>query len=168
LMDGYGLSLNLANTSLTAMFLGSAVLGLVGGELSDRFSASLILVVSYLLLVAITASVATLLLAPAVAVVAVVLAGGSTSIGGPARSKLVDTLSMRGDLGKNFAIITVGTSVGGSVAPPVFGTVIEVAGLRSTFLAVAAVGLVAIAIVVAIIYQYRDRVDARFAVRSDD
>lgn len=44
------------------------------------------------------------------------VAGAIRSISPPARAKLTDRLSARGDVGKNFAVITVGIMLGNAVA----------------------------------------------------
>ena len=64
----------------------------------------------------------------------------------PARATLTDLASERGDVGKNFALMTIGISIGGAVAPPAFGYVIVVASVEAAFAAVAATAGVALAL----------------------
>lgn len=133
LTDGYGFSLSTANGALTAMFVTSAVVILVGGELTDRVSAGRVILSSFALLALTTATVASFLV-PAVAALALtVFTGGAMSLGMPARSKLADRLSARGDLGMNFALITVGVTTAGAAAPPFFGAVIDQRGFGIAF-----------------------------------
>lgn len=155
LTDGYALELGLANTTLTAMFVAGAVLILVGGILSDRISAEVTILVSYGLLAVCVAVVAALLLPPLAAMAFVVAAGGALTMGTPARSKLADKLSASGDLGKNFAIITIGTTAGGAVAPPVFGAIIDASGVGAAFFVVAGLALLSILVVIGI-FQWGD------------
>lgn len=156
LTDGYGVGIDLANLTLTAMFLAGAVMVLVGGDLADRLAPGPIIVGSF-------ASAGGLLLVfgslaiPAVAALGTAAAiGGLRNLSGPARSKLADGYSARDSLGQSFAVITVGTMVGGALAPPVFGAVIEGAGLRVAFVAIAAVALVSAAFTVGILVRYGD------------
>lgn len=157
LTDGYGLTLGSANAVLTVMFVAAAVLILVGGELSDRFSARLVLYFSYSIVTLAAAAAATLVLPRTVAMICVVLTGGTLMMGGPAKDKLVDKLSVRGDLGKNFAIVSVGVSLGGSVAPPLFGAIIDGSGLQLAFLGVAGFALLGGVTVFAILRSYAKR-----------
>lgn len=161
LTDGYVVDLGTANTVLTALFVAAAVLMLVGGELTDRWRAGYVIVLAYSLLVVLAAAVATFLLPPVAAMAVIVLGGGSLMLGIPAQQMLVDKLSLRRDLGKNFAIITVGVSVGGAVAPPMFGAVIDTTGLGAAFLAVAGFGVVALVVVGAILRHDRSTRAAR-------
>ncbi|MDY6818745.1 MAG: hypothetical protein SVG88_08795, partial [Halobacteriales archaeon] len=67
-----------------------------------------------------------------------------------------DRLSARTDLGKNFATITIGIMLGNAFAPPFFGALIERAGLRITFLTIAAIGVVAVGLTIAILRTYSE------------
>jgi MFS family permease len=154
LQDGYGVGLNLANLTLTGMFVAGAVMVLVGGDLSDRYAAGPVILSSYAGVAVLVALLASFVVSPILAILVALILGGVRSIGGPARSKLADVLSSRSDLGRNFAIITVGTMSGSAIAPPVFGALIERSGLRVTFLVVAAVALVALLITLAILRVY--------------
>ena len=170
LTDGYGIGQDLANLTLTAMFLAGAVMVLVGGDLSDRFAPGRIIVGTFAvvgLLVALFGSTAI----PAVAAVGVaVLIGGIRSVAGPARSKLTDSFSGRGNLGVNFAVITVGTMIGGAIAPPLFGAIIEYVAVRTAFFAIAGLSFVALLVTVGILYSYGDGTASResTAAESDD
>ena len=154
LQDGYGLGLNVANLSLTAMFVAGAVMVLVGGYLSDRFSAGPVIVSSYLSVALFVGLLASLAVSPWVAVAAVVLVGALRAFAGPARSKLADLLSARADLGRNFAIVSVGTMAGSAIAPPMVGGLIEYASLRVAFLAVAGAAVLAALVALAIVQIY--------------
>ena len=154
LQDGYGVALNVANLTLTGMFVAGAVTVLVGGDLSDRYAAGPVILSSYAGIAVLVALLASFVVSPILAILVALILGGVRSLGGPARSKLADVLSSRSDLGRNFAIITVGTMSGSAIAPPVFGALIERSGLRITFLVVAAVALVALLITLAILRVY--------------
>lgn len=156
LTDGYGVGLDLANLTLTAMFLTGAVMVLVGGDLADRFAPGPIIIGSFGVVGLLLVTFGSLAIPAVAALTVAVLIGGLRSLGGPARSKLADAYASRGSLGKSFAVITVGTMVGNAVAPPLFGAVIETVELRLAFFAIAAVTLAAAAFTVGILSRYGD------------
>ncbi|WP_049985407.1 MFS transporter [Halobellus rufus] len=139
LAAGYGLPGGTASGLTSAMLAVGAGLILLGGALTDRVGAGPVVVVGYALLVVVAALLSTLAL-PSLGVGVVLLLSGSISLSRPARSTLADLLSARADLGKNFALVTIGISLGGAVAPPLFGYLIETVGLARSFAAVAALG----------------------------
>ena len=152
LTDGYGLPDGPANLVVTAMFAVSAVLILVGGPLTDARGPGPVLVGGFAGLLALSAALASGLLPVVGAVGATVLLAGTVTFSRPARSALVDALAGRGDVGKSFALVTVGISLGGAVAPPLFGWLIEVRDVAAAFYAVAAIAVVAIALTAAVLH----------------
>ncbi|MDQ2053627.1 MFS transporter [Halobellus sp. H-GB7] len=157
LVRGYGLPEGTASALTSAMLVVGAGLILAGGGLTDRVGAGPIVVGGYAALVVVAALLATLSL-PLAAVGIVLLLSGSISFSRPARSTLADRLSRRADLGKNFALVTIGISLGGVVAPPVFGYLVDVAGLTVSFGLVSALGVLSLALGLRIVR------DASFAV----
>lgn len=150
LLTGYGLSPADASVASSAMLGVGALVLLGGGYLTDRVGSLPVMTVGYVALVAVAFTLASGLL-PLVAAVAVVLSLSSTiDVSRPARSKLTDAASARDDIGKNFALMTVGISAGGAVAPPVFGYVVDAFGPRVAFYAVAVVGGVTLALTLAV------------------
>lgn len=156
LTDGYGIGLDLANLTLTGMFLAGAGMTLVGGDLADRFPPGPIIVGSFGVVGVLLLAFGSLAIPAAAALGVAILVGGVRSLGRPARSKLADSYSTRGSLGQSFAVITVGTMVGSGLAPPVFGAVIETVELRLAFFAIAGVTLIAAAFTVAVITRFGD------------
>lgn len=154
LTDGYGLALASANLTLTALFVASAILILVGGSLADRLPAGRVLVAVYAGAGLLTALVASLVIPAALAALVVVAVGGVHGIAGPARSKLVDRFAPTGAVGQSFAVMTVGMMLGGTVAPPVFGYLIDTVGLRGAFLTLAGVTFVALVTAYAVTRVY--------------
>jgi hypothetical protein len=106
LTDGYGVGLDVANLTLTAMFLAGAVMVLVGGSLSDRFRPGPIIVATYAAVGALVTLFGSAAIPAVAALVVATAVGGIRSIAGPARSKLADAFSSRADLGQTFAIVT--------------------------------------------------------------
>lgn len=154
LRTGYGLPLDVANLALSALFVASAATKLLGGDLTDRFAAGPVIVASYASVALLLAVLASLAVSPWVAVAAVLLVGGFRSLGGPARSKIADVLSPSAHLGRSFAVITVGTMAGSAVAPPLFGAVIERAGLGVAFLGIAGITAGAVVVALAVLRMY--------------
>jgi MFS family permease len=153
LQQGYGLALDAANLTLSAMFVVGALAVLVGGDLSDRFSAGPLIVGSYASVVILVGLLASMAIPALAAVACLLVVGGTRALAGPARSKLADGLSDRSDLGRNFAIITVGTMTGSALAPPLFGTLIERSGLRVAFAAIAAISVLAVLVTLFVLYR---------------
>ncbi len=167
LEEGYGVAPNVASLTLSAMFGAGALLMLAGGDLSDRFSPGPVIVGSYGLLVVFVLALSSLAVPPVVAIAAAILAGSVTSLAIPARDTLADALSQRADLGRNFAIITIGIMVGSTIAPPLFGFVIETAGFRVAFTSIAGVAGLAVLITAWIVRTWGDGHGSESAVPSD-
>jgi predicted MFS family arabinose efflux permease len=145
LAAGYGLPEGTASALTAAMLAVGAGLILVGGALTDRIGTGPVVIGGYALLTVVAALLATLALPP-LALGVVLLFSGSISLSRPARSSLADALSARADLGKNFALVTIGISLGGAVAPPLFGYLLDAVGLARSFALVAALGGVSLAL----------------------
>lgn len=141
LTDVYGVPLRTASLALTGLFVAGAVMILVGGELADRYAPGPVMVVGYGATAVVVALLAAGVLPALLAVACVVLVGATRTPGAPARSKLADRVSGRDDLGRNFAVITIGIMLGGAVAPPLFGAIIDTAGYRVAFAGVALLAL---------------------------
>lgn len=153
--NGYGVEPDVASLTLTAMFAAGAVLILVGGTLTDRLRPGPVLAGAYSLVGVFALVLATLAVTPAVAFGVAVLAGSFVSFGAPARDKLADVLSTRADIGRNFAVVTLGIMVGNTAAPPVFGALIEAVGYQVTFTLIGAFALLSGLGTVYIVVRYR-------------
>jgi len=156
LTDGYGVALDTANLTLTAVFVVSAGAILLGGDLADRVAPGPVLIGSFAALVVLLAVVAAEVVSPLAAIALMLGVGAARSLPGPARSKLTDSFSPDDGVGKSFAVITVGIMLGSAVAPPVFGYLIEARGLSTTFFAVAGVALLATLVTVGIVFGFAD------------
>lgn len=146
LTDGYGVALGTANLALSATFVVGAGFILAGGDLADRVRPGVVILASYLGVAAFVWLLASMALPPLAAAACGVLGGSLGSLSLPARDKLADTLSERDDLGRNFAVVTVGIMIGNTIAPPAFGWLIGAAGLRPTFAAIGCVALLAVGV----------------------
>ncbi|WP_144901159.1 MFS transporter [Halobellus captivus] len=167
LAAGYGLPDGTASALTSAMLVVGAGLILVGGALTDRVGAGPVVIGGYALLAAVAALLATLEL-PTLALGIVLLLSGSISLSRPARSTLADLLSARADLGKNFALVTIGISLGGTVAPPLFGYLIGAVGLAPSFALVSLLGAISIGLAWWIVRDAETATVAVAGVPGDD
>lgn len=168
LTDAYGVGVGAANLALTAMFVAGALAMLVGGSLTDRIAAGPVIVTAYAAVTVLLVVLAALVLSPLLAVVAVVLAGAVRATSGPARSKLADDASARDMVGQNFAVITIGIMLGGAIAPPLFGAIIDASGTQTAFFAIAAIAAVATGLTVVIVRAVEGGVVRPTAAPGDD
>lgn len=152
----YGVAPSLANLSLTGMFVVGAVAILLGGHLTDRIAPGPVMVASILAVTLFLALLATGWVPALVAVVALLGVGAARSLAGPARDGLTDDLSASDAVGTNFAVVSVGVMLGGAIAPPVFGYLVDTAGPGAAFGAIAAVALVATAVTAWLVRMVRD------------
>lgn len=146
LVDGYGLAPASASLVGSVMLGVGAVVIIIGGYLTDGVGALAVTFAGYAALVALAAGVGSVALPTLLAVGVVLLLTSTIDVSRPARSKLTDAASPEADVGKNFALMTVGISAGGAVAPPAFGLIVEQLGVGAAFYAVAGVALVALAL----------------------
>lgn len=138
----YGVAPDLANFALTGMFVIGAVAILLGGYLTDRIAPGPVMVGAFLTVTAFLTLLAAELVPPLVAVLALLGVGAARSLAGPARDDLTADLSAADAVGTNFAVVSVGLMLGGAVAPPAFGYLVEAKGMGVAFGAIAAVALV--------------------------
>lgn len=168
LTNVYAFNLGAANTVLTVMFVASAVMTLVSGELTDRLSAQRIILGAYGAVIIAAVAIATTTIPPLLAALMVVIGAVGHSMGNIPKNRIADKISASDALGVNFAVITVGVTIGGSVAPPVFGAVIDSTGYGLTFSLIGAIGVLAVLIVLGIFIQYRDDLGSPEPTHADD
>ncbi|RDI72987.1 MFS transporter [Halopelagius longus] len=146
LTAGYGVADGTANLLVSAMLVVGAGLIVFGGSMTDRVGPPAVAYGGYTALAVVAAALATLSL-PLAGLVLVLPFSGTISLSRPARSTLADRFSARSDLGKNFALVTVGISLGGALAPPAFGYLIDAAGVAAAFGVVAGIALLCLVLV---------------------
>lgn len=156
----YGVAPATASLYASAMLAVGAVFILAGGYLVDRITGVPVLLAGYAGLVILAAALAAGL--PTLAALGGVLVLSATiDVSRPARATITDRASARDDVGKNFALMTIGISGGGAIAPPLFGYVIDgggatlpvvgtVSGVSLAFFGVAATALVAFGLTLAV------------------
>ncbi len=133
----------LGNAALSAMLIGGAVGTLIGGPLADRFGRRAVLAGSMLVLPPLV--VGFLLSGEVLAVGFAALAGAAT-IATFAVTIVMGQEFLPGRLGVS-AGVTIGLSIGlGGVGAPLLGLLADAHGLRSVFVAVAVLPVVALAL----------------------
>jgi FSR family fosmidomycin resistance protein-like MFS transporter len=139
LVEGHGLSLGMASAALTAFLIGSALGVLLGGGLADRSKRhGLVAAGGFAAAAVITAAVALL---PLPGVVVVVLLGCSGVLSGlcmPSRDMMVRAAAPPGQAGAAFGIVSTGFNIGGMVAPPLFGFLMDAGHPNAVFIVGAA------------------------------
>ncbi len=137
----------LGNAALSAMLLGGAVGTLIGGPLADRFGRRSVLVGS---MISIPPLVVGFLLSGRVLGVLFVALAGAATIATFAVTIVMGQEFLPGRLGVA-AGVTIGLSIGlGGVGAPLLGLLADAHGLRSVFVVVAALPLVALALTLAL------------------
>lgn len=159
LTDGYGVSLNAANVLLTGMFIFSGMWILYGGVIIDKIARGpdTVMAGSFGLAAPLVAILGTIAIPVAVAAAIVLLIGAAQGPTQPAIGSITGILSQEENLGRNMAIITIGTYTGNGVAPPVIGAIIDAGGLRPAFFLIAIVGLISAFLMVGISHRYSTR-----------
>ncbi len=147
---GYGAPVTVA-TTLVACFLFASPLGvLAGGWVADRVARHDAFVAGCLVAVGTTLCViaATELPLPAIGALLVV-AGFCSGMVAPSRDMLIRTMTPPGQAGKVFGFVSSGFSIGGIVAPPVFGLLLDAVAPQSVLWVSGVVAFATIATVLA-------------------
>ena len=136
LVSLHGTSLEAAGGALTGFLAATAFGALAGGFVADRFgrhatAATIALLVS----AGIAVLVGAVNLHYVVLTFVFTLAGLLQGIIRPARDMMIRAASPKGSIGKAFGFVTSGQAVGGTVAPVVFGAIIDIGAPQWLFYA---------------------------------
>jgi FSR family fosmidomycin resistance protein-like MFS transporter len=149
----YATPISLANAALSAFLLLSALGVLVGGMFAVRTSHHA--VVASLGLLATGAAVlivGTVDLGAVLLIVTMGAGGLANGIVMPSRDMIVRAVTPRGSYGKVFGFVTTGFNIGGIVAPPIYGALMDHGYPRAVFVVV---GLATLAGIVTVITRAR-------------
>jgi MFS transporter, FSR family, fosmidomycin resistance protein len=149
----YATPVSVANAALSAFLLLSALGVLAGGMLAVRTSHHAL--VASLGLVATAAAVllvGTFDLGTILLIVMMAAGGLGNGMIMPSRDMIVRAVTPRGSYGKVFGFVTTGFNIGGIVAPPIYGALMDHGHPRAVFLVV---GLASLAAVVTVITRAR-------------
>jgi MFS transporter, FSR family, fosmidomycin resistance protein len=141
----YGTPLGVANAALSSFLLLSALGVLVGGLLVGRTAhhglvASLGLLATGLAVLLVGAAD----LGAVLLILAMAAGGLASGIIMPSRDMIVRAVTPPGSFGKVFGFVTTGFNIGGIVAPPIYGALMDHGHPRAVFVVVGISSLVAI------------------------
>jgi MFS family permease len=145
LMEFYQVSLPTAAAALTAYLVGSALGMLAGGQIADRTGRHVRVAMTGLAVcAALMLTVASGGLPFAAVMLVVSVAGMAQGITAPSRDILVRMATPPGATGKVFGFVYSGLDAGSTMAPLVFGALLDHHAIRLIFLGVAALYAVSI------------------------
>lgn len=130
----YGFDLATASLPLTVYLVVSALGVLAGGWIADRFGRHGLVVIASSLVIGVAAALFALLemgLWPIVGLF--LLAGFASGTIAPSRDMLVRRITPPGASGKVFGFVMVGFNLGGLIAPPLYGLLVDLEMLRLVF-----------------------------------
>lgn len=141
----YGTPVTTANAALTGNLLLSAAGVLIGGLLVTRTKRHSLVAALGLAAMALSVVLIALVDLGSVALIAAMSLGGLFSgVIMPSRDMIVREVTPPGSFGKVFGFVTTGFSIGGIVAPLIFGAVMDHGSPRMVFVLVAAFSLLGI------------------------
>jgi len=149
----YRTPVGIGNAALSAFLLLSALGVLAGGMLAVRTSQHTF--VAALGLAATGAAVllvGTVDLGSVLLIVAMAAGGWANGVVMPSRDMIVRAVTPRGSYGKVFGFVTTGFNIGGIVAPPIYGALMDHGHPRAVFLVV---GLASLGAIVTVISRAR-------------
>ncbi len=145
----HGAPLAAAGVALTGYLLASSAGILAGGVLADRVRRhDLVAIVAFALTAVVMIGLGSVALPMAVVVVVFTLVGFVQGLVRPARDMLVKAATPAGGLGKAFGFVSTGISVGGALAPILFGWLMDVGRAEWVFYLIAVFMVVGIGAVV--------------------
>ena len=123
----YGVSLESANTALT-IFLAAGFVGVAtGGFVADRLREPVVVVNLSMFTCAVALALVSAVALPfAVLLLMMAIGGAAVGLMRPARDMMVNAIAPPGTTGKAFGFMGTGLSIGGAVAPVVFGWMIDI------------------------------------------
>jgi FSR family fosmidomycin resistance protein-like MFS transporter len=145
-----GFTLVEASAPLTGYLVGTTVGVLIGGWAADRTDRHGLVVALCFLVTALFAALLALVRFPLVeTIVLFVLAGIAGGFVSPSRDMLVRRVTPPGASGRVFGFVTTGFNIGGFLAPPLFGLVVDLGRPELVFWLVAVLSLLTLLTVTA-------------------
>ncbi len=140
----YGTPFAVANTTLSAFLLMSAIGVLAGGLLVGRVRHGTVAALGLLATALAVLLVAAIDLGTVLLILTMAAGGLASGIIMPSRDMIVRDVTPPGSFGKVFGFVTMGFSIGGIVAPPIYGALMDHGHPRAVFVLVGVAGLLAI------------------------
>jgi len=150
LINLHGFGFEESSTALTAYLFGLVGGILLGGIIADRYKRHLLTAAVSLILAAGVVLVPAFFTLPAIAVI-VVMAAVGFGMGAvlPSRDLMIRAMTPAGESGKVFGFIFVGYAIGSSLAPILFGWMLDAGRPALVFMAASGFALASLAAVVA-------------------
>jgi MFS transporter, FSR family, fosmidomycin resistance protein len=149
----YATPVGVANSALSTFLLLSALGVLVGGFFAVRTSHhTLVASLGLLATGAAVLLVGTVDLGTVLLILAMAAGGLANGIVMPSRDMIVRAVTPRGSYGKVFGFVTTGFNIGGIVAPPIYGALMDHGYPRAVFMVV---GIASVAAIVTVITRAR-------------
>lgn len=150
LINFNGLGFEQSSAALTGYLFGIVGGILLGGFIADKFPRHLLTSVVALALTAAVVVLPALIAGPGVALIAIMaLAGVGMGAVLPPRDLMIRAMTPPGESGKVFGFIFVGYAIGGSVAPVLFGWLLDIGQPDMVFLLAAGLAVASLCAVVA-------------------
>jgi MFS family permease len=144
----HGTAPAIGGKALTALLSVSPIGVLVGGWLASRTTHhGLVATCGLIVTAAVAALVALFDLTAALLIVVMGIAGFASGITMPSRDMIVRAVTPPGAYGRVFGFVSTGFNIGGIVAPPIFGGLLDLGYPRAIFFCVAGCALLSIATV---------------------
>jgi predicted MFS family arabinose efflux permease len=154
LVSGYGIETRAATLSLTAFFVGGAIGSILGGMLADRTQMHHLVAMGGLLAMSVLMLPLIAFNPNAVAItVLMTTAGAVTGMVAPSRDVLVRRAAAGSGVGSVFGFVYSGMDLGSSLAPTLFGILVDRGAMHSVFVAIA----ISYALAVPTVMQVRRR-----------
>lgn len=154
----WGTPLSLATGALTAYLAMSAIAVLVGGIVSSRTERHDVVAMIGLAMNALTLiPIAFFDLGTAILIGLMGVSGFFNGLLQPSRDMIVRAVTPPGEFGKVFGFVTTGFNIGGVIAPPVFGYMMDNGAPQMIFLGAALAALLAIPTVMITVAQRKAR-----------
>ena len=147
---GYEIPLATASTMIACYLFASPLGVLTGGWIADRISRHDLFAASCFLVVGLCVTLIAATELPLYVIAAVLALGGfCAGAVSPSRDMLIRAITPRGQIGKVFGFVSTGFNIGGIIAPPVFGAMLDHAEPRGVFWIT---GLVAFATIATVLF----------------
>lgn len=123
---GHGMSLGAAGTLLSVWLIAAPLGVLAGGQLADRHAQHAQLIGSCFLVISVCLG-GLVFVAPNFALSALLFAIGGFAAGvvSPSRDMLIRSITPPGQSGKVFGFVSTGFNIGGMLAPPIYGFLLD-------------------------------------------
>jgi len=140
----YGTPFALANTALSSFLLMSAIGVLAGGLVVGRARHGTVASVGLFIMAVAVLLVGTVDLGAVLLVLCMAVGGFASGVIMPSRDMIVRDVTPPGSFGKVFGFVTTGFNIGGIIAPPIYGALMDHTHPRAVFLLVGGATLLTI------------------------